>query len=194
MQRVAPTRHNHAMANRLRRRRARRGFTLIETALAVVIVGTGVLAMMAAQQAFHQKNAWSTHVSTATALGNELREMTFNLPRHDPVTGSAVWGPEANEVFIGDFDDLDDFDGEGEGLIFSAKLGNGPINAQRAIIANMDGWAQVVRVFNVDPFEITHGEPDASTDMMMIEVIVTYQGPFDDDSQEITRVSWIAPN
>ena len=112
MQRAAPTRHNHTMANRLqRRRRARRGFTLIETALAVVIVGTGVLAMMAAQQAFHQKNAWSTHVSTATALGNELREMTFNLPRHDPVTGSAVWGPEANEVFIGDYDDLDDFDG-----------------------------------------------------------------------------------
>ena len=87
------------------------GFTLIETALATVIVGVGVLSIVAAQQAFHKQNAWSTNASTATRLGNEIREMTFRLPRHDPVTGLILpWGPEDNELWVGDFDDLDDFD------------------------------------------------------------------------------------
>src|SRR5688572_21645248 len=93
------------------RPRIRRGFTLIEAALASIIVGVGVLALVAAQQAFHQKNMWSTHASTGTWLANELREMTLNLPRHDPVTGAGVWGPEENGLSIDDFDDLDDFDG-----------------------------------------------------------------------------------
>jgi len=178
----------------------RGGFTLIETALATVIVGVGVLAIVSAQQAFHQQNYWSTHAAAAERLGNEIREMTLNLPRHDPVTGTAFWGPEANEPWVADYDDLDDFDGgDGgaggvDGLIFSAALGNGPINARREIIANMEGWAQLVSVRNVDPFDITSVQPDASTDMMMVEVIITYQGPQDDEPREMTRVSWIAPN
>ncbi len=174
----------------------RRGFTLIETALATVIVGVGVLAMVAAQQAFHQQNRWSTHASIAERLGNEIREMTLNLPRHDPVTGTAFWGPEPNEFSWTDFDDLDDFDGSGgAGLVFSAELGNGPINARREIIANMDGWSQTVTVFNVDPFDITDGTVgDGVTDTIMIEVVVMYQQSGADEPEEMTRVSWLAPN
>ena len=86
----------HRPEKRRRRSHHQRGFTLIETALATVIVGVGVLAMVSAQMAFHQKNAWSTHASIATHLGNEIREMTWNLPRHDPVTGDAFWGPEGD--------------------------------------------------------------------------------------------------
>lgn len=175
-------------------RTAKRGFTLIETALATVIVGVGVLAIVSAQQAFHQKNSWSTHASIAQRLGNEIREMTLRLPRHDPVTGRAFWGPEANELWVGDFDDLDDFDGDGDGLVFSAALGNGPINAMREIIPNMTGWSQTVRVFNVDPFDITSVEPNFSTNVIKVEVVVSYQGQFDTEPAEITRVSWLAPN
>ncbi len=181
-----------------RRRRSRRqyGFTLIETALATIIVGVGVLAMVAAQTAFHQKNAWSTQSSIATHLGGEIREMTWNMPRHDPVTGDAFWGPEGdNEASFQDYDDLDDFDGLGGGLLFSP-----PINAQRAVIANMDGWTQTVRVFNVDPFNIVFSgetlagvEPDGTTNTMAVEVTIHYQGPRDAEPMEMTRVTWIAP-
>ena len=190
-------------------RRARRpgkcrraGFTLIETGLATIIVGVGVLAMMSAQAAFHKKNAWSTHASIAMAMANEIREMTWNLPQRDPVTGDAFWGPEANEVSFDDYDDLDDFDGDGGGLIFSAGLGNGPINARREIIPNMDGWSQIVRVFNVDAFDIAvdPDRPDDSmlpadgtTAVMAVEVIVEFQGVHEATPQEMTRVSWIAP-
>jgi hypothetical protein len=178
-------------------RPARRAFTLIETALATVIVGVGVLSIVSAQQAFHKQNHWSTHASTATRLANEIREMTLNLPRHDPVTGQANWGIESgNEYSVQDFDDVDDFDGDqaGEGLIFSAEAGNGPLNALRQIIPNMAGWAQIVDVSNVNPNNITDGQANGSTTMMKVEVVVTYQGPNDAEPLEMTRVSWISPN
>ena len=180
---------------RRRTPRTHRGFSLIETALATVIVGVGVLAMVSAQQAFHKQNHWSTHASIAERLGNEIREMTLNLPARDPVTGDAEWGPEINELWLGDYDDIDDFDGDdGSGLLFSAAESNGPINGRREIIQNMVGWAQIVRVFNVDPFDIS-GTPvaDGSSTMMMVEVEVTYEGPSDTSPQTITTVSWIVP-
>jgi prepilin-type N-terminal cleavage/methylation domain-containing protein len=193
------------MAHRTTHRRTagrtrRRGFTLIETSLATVIVGVGVLAIVAAQQAFHQKNAWSTHLSTATWLGNEIREMTLNLPRHDPVTGIAFWGPEPDtELTIFDYDDLDDFDGPaGTGLVFSgipvAGVVNGPRNSRREIIANMDGWVQTIFVDMVDPFNITAPPVDPDVYLMRVTVVVSYQGPLDDAPEDVATVAWIAPN
>lgn len=182
----APARHMvHA--------RARSGFTLLETALATIIVGVGVLSIVAAQQAFHRQNTWSTNAGVAAYLGNELREMTLNLPRHDPVTGTAFWGPEANELSLLDYDDLDDFDGGGNGTIFSAALGNGPINAQREVIPSMPGWAQTITVRNVSPTDITTAGADGSSRMIRVEVVVTFQSPQDASPVEITRVSWVSP-
>ena len=118
-QRSAVSQRTAALSRRGRTRLG--GFTLIETALATIIVGVGVLSIVSAQQAFHSENAWATNASIATRLGNEIREMTLNLPQHDPVTGSLFWGPEANETTVAAYDDLDDFDGtQGNGLIFSA--------------------------------------------------------------------------
>ncbi len=178
----------------------RAAFTLIETALATVIVGVGVLAMVAAQQAFHQQNNWSTHASIAERLGNEIREMSLLLPRHDPVTGNATWGPETSETSWEDYDDVDDFDGAGGGLIFGADhdagtADNGPLNARREIIPNMNGWEQIVTVRNVDPFFINDvGSPpaDGTTDMMLVEVLVRYTDRKGNQT-DMTTVSWIVP-
>ncbi|MCI0363610.1 MAG: prepilin-type N-terminal cleavage/methylation domain-containing protein [Phycisphaerales bacterium] len=176
-----------------------RGFTLIETALATIIVGVGVLAMLSAQQAFHKQNAWSTHATIGARLGNEIREMTLSLPRHDPVTGAENWGVETeNEIWVTDYDDLDDFDGFGDGSVFSADNDpiNGPLNARREVIANMPGWTQIVTVHNVDPTNIDQDPPpaDGSTNMVRVDVLITYQGPNDTEPSNVTTVSWIAPN
>jgi hypothetical protein len=168
----------------------RGGMTLIETALATIIIGTGVLAIMLAQQAFHRQNAWSTLAATGTRLGNEIREMTLNLPRHDPVTATAYWGPEPWEETLHDYNDLDDFDN----AIFSDALSNGPINARREVIPNMTGWAQIVYVDKVDPFNINAPPSDPEHYLIRMEVVVMYEGSRDDEPQEITRVSWLAPN
>ena len=142
----------------------RRAFTLIETSLATVIVGVGVLASIEANTSFLQKNAWSTNTSTATFLANELREMTRRFPRHDRYSGGLYfedinnhtgfqgWGPEPNEILIDpitfailgfDFDDLDDFDGALFGsatttLPFTQRF-DGPIDAFGQII-NQTTW------------------------------------------------------
>ena len=159
--------------------RARRGhdsgFTLIETSMAVVIIGVGVIAMVDAQRAFMQSNAWSNHAATATLMANEIRELTRRMPRHDPVTGLYLdgttlvgWGSEVGEVTVDDFDDLDDLDG----AVFSAANGDGPINAVGEVIYETDqngftkvdgngdpialiGWSQSVLVEKVSPFDLT---------------------------------------
>ncbi|MFI4882715.1 MAG: prepilin-type N-terminal cleavage/methylation domain-containing protein [Phycisphaerales bacterium JB064] len=166
------------------RRTAGRGFTLIETALATVIIGVGVVAIVEAHQAFMKSNQWSTHAATATFLGGEIREMTVNLPRHDPVTGLRVaggelegWGPEPGEVLVEDFDDLDDFDGLT--FAFDGTPGfaddddlPGPLDAFGLVIPEifadgtvmldedgnpmaMIGWRQRVRVVKVHPTDPT---------------------------------------
>jgi len=178
------------------RSRTTHGFTLMETALAIVIVGTGVLSILYAQTAFHNQNEWSSRLATGNYLANEIREMTLRMPRHDPVTGRTYWGPEDEELFLDDFDDLDDYDGTaGEGVIFSADDGSGPVNSMREVIPNMTGWSQIIRVFNVDPQDISAAGDDAmdgTTDMMRVEVIVTYQGPNDAESLVIDRLVWFS--
>jgi prepilin-type N-terminal cleavage/methylation domain-containing protein len=154
-----------------------RGFTLLETALAMVIVLVGVLAMIEAQGSFIQANGWSSHEATATYLAGEIRERMRTLPRHDPVTGLSMvnvggtptlqgLGREANEITVNDFDDVDDYNG-----ITFGRGGNfdGPIDAFGRIIAQTDGdgtpltgsdgrplplqgWSQSVLVQKMDPF------------------------------------------
>lgn len=166
-----------------------RGFTLIETALATVIVGTGVLAIMLAQQAFHKQNDWASRAATGMRLASEIREMTFNLPRHDAVTGTETWGPESNEASVSDYDDIDDFDD----AVFSADLGNGPLSAMRTPIPNLPGWLQRIEVANVDPFDLHTTVPNGTSEMLVIEAIAEYQGPYDLAPTEITRLRWIQP-
>lgn len=187
-------------------RRGHRGFTLIETALAIVVIGVGVLAMLAAQVAFHAQNRWSTHASRAMWLANEIRETMVGLPRHDPVTGhdaaaaagSAAgqdpdsepdWGPEGNEFSVGDWDDLDDFDG----AEFSGQIGDGPIDASRRVIPGLEEWIQRVEVRNVDPFDINTEKPRYSTDLIRVDVVILHVPPGASAPEELTRLSWLAP-
>jgi hypothetical protein len=177
-----------------RGRRRRRGFTLIEATLTTVIVGTGVLAIVAAQQAYHIKNDWAQRAATGLLLANELREMTLTLPMHDPFTGTSSVGPEANELTVDDYDDLDDFagpvdvNGFGAGLTF-----NPPINALRLPIADLPGWTQQIEVTSVLPDNIssTFTQPLATTDLARVSVSVRYQGPNDTAPLTITTLTWV---
>lgn len=154
-----------------------RGFTLLETALATVIIGVGILALIEAQAAFSRHNDFSSSSATGAYLCNELRERMRGLPRHDPVAGLYFassngqaatlrgWGREEGETTPGDFNDTDDFDG----LTFGAG-GDfpGPINSRSDVLSeigrdgqplpgaegqpvSMRGWWQVVTVDKVDP-------------------------------------------
>ncbi|MEM9374567.1 MAG: hypothetical protein AAGA55_13070, partial [Planctomycetota bacterium] len=130
------------------------GFTLIETSLATLIIGIGVVAMVDAQTAFLVSNQWSSHAASATFLANEIRELTRNLPKHDPVNGIFIgedddgnetlfgWGPDAGETTVDDFDDIDDFDGMSFSFVGTDGLDDldlpGPINAYREVIPDLN--------------------------------------------------------
>jgi hypothetical protein len=116
-------------------------------------------------------------------LATEIREMSLLLPANDPITGSAVWGPEAGELIPIDIDDLDDLDG----AVFAEVDGSGPLDATGAVIVGMDDWVQRIQVQCVDPFNVTSIVPDGSSEVVRIDVTVMHIG------EEITRLTWIAP-
>src|SRR5262245_40731080 len=135
-----------AMGSRVVRKQ-RAGFTLLETALAMVIIMVGVLAMIEAQGGFVHANGWSSHEATATYLANESRERMRNLPRHDPISGIVVInggsgptiqgiGRETGEVTVLDFDDIDDYDGVEFGANGSF---DGPVDAFGTVVPEVDG-------------------------------------------------------
>ena len=76
----------------------RPGFSLIETAITVVIVGLAIAATMVAVTSSTRLNAEAAHLTTATLLAQHTREWTSRLPVFDPNTDTT-----------NDFDDLQDF-------------------------------------------------------------------------------------
>lgn len=160
-----------------RRRLAARGFTLIEAALATVILAVGVLALVEAQASFTRSNDWSSESARASYLAMEIRERLRGLPRHDPQTplelnasgGVDNWGSEegtdrAIPSYM-NYDDLDDYDGA---VFGSGGTYDGPIDAAGRIIpaTNPDGtlvadeegntiplvgWTQSISVSKAEP-------------------------------------------
>jgi len=208
--------------------KSRRGFTLLETSLALVIVGVGVLAFVDAQRAFIEQNNWSSRAATGALLANEVRELTRRLPKYDPVVGLSLngeqvigWGAGAEKVVVRDFNCLTDFDGK----IFG-RDGNmpGPVAAAGTVVPMTDadgvvmldgegeakaleGWQQSVTVEKVDPLNLATVRADgyyvapSGTDPgipvdqfpLRVTVVVTYQGPYDVQPAEVTRLVWVVP-
>lgn len=185
---------------RIGTRRRAGGFTLVEAALTTVIIGTGVLSIVAAQQAYHMKNDWAQRTGTAMLLANEIRELTLGMPLHDPISGKSHYGPEADETSVDAYDDIDDFagtvdsEGFGSGTTFSP-----PVNALRRQVPDLEGWSQEVQVVNVMPDNISStitlplGTEESGTGMEMSRVTVTvrYQGPNDASPQTMTTLTWV---
>jgi hypothetical protein len=163
-----------ARTSRLRTPGGRRGFTLLETGMALVVIMVGVVAMIEAQRGFIVSNAWSSHEATASHLAGEIRERMRILPRHDPVSGLVMvngqlvgLGREQGEVTVNDLDDIDDYHD-----INFGEAGNfdGPIDAFGRVIPEVDaegniridpgtgqpmplqGWSQSVVVEKIDPY------------------------------------------
>jgi type II secretory pathway pseudopilin PulG len=178
--------------------RRERGFTLIEAALTTVIVGTGVLAIVAAQQAYHMKNQWTKRSDTAMLLANEIRERTFSMPLHDPITGTDNLGPEANETTPKAYDDIDDFagpvndEGVGSGLTIDP-----PMNALGDRLQDLDAWSQHVEVKNIDPANISSAiarpldMQTNETKVMRVTVTVRFNGPEMDQPNAVTDMTWL---
>jgi len=168
-------------------RTSRGGFTLIETLIAGTIMSIGVLAIVAAQQAFHRQNGAAQAYTVGLSLANEVREAMLGLPATDPITGSITFGAEGDETDVTLYDDLDDFAGAGgSGVTFSP-----PINALRQSVSDLAGWSQQVSVEPVSISDITGSAvTPGTTDVLRMTVVVsrTVGG----NAEEVTRLTWLS--
>ncbi|HYD02370.1 MAG TPA: prepilin-type N-terminal cleavage/methylation domain-containing protein [Phycisphaerales bacterium] len=159
-------------AQRRKRRPPARAFTLLECALAMVILAVGVLALIEAQGYFYTANQFSSQSATGAYLAGEVRERMRQLPKHDPVTGLfktgsvlSGWGPDTGETVPADYDDVDDFDGvefgegganagpvDSSGRIITQTDINGVVETSGGLNVALRGWRQRVIVDKVEPF------------------------------------------
>ncbi len=157
------------------------GFTLIETMIAMMIIGLTIAAILAGNVAFTQSNAAGINISTAEFLIDEIRELSMSLPAVDPQTSTATFGPEADETSVAMYDDLDDFDGTGgTGINFCP-----PIDINRNAMANFAAFTQKITVENVSPADLTVVVADHGSDFFRVTVEILFGG------KPICSCSWI---
>lgn len=141
--------------------RGRRGFTLLETGLATIIIGLAVTSLMQLLAKGTVLNIEGADLTTAINLANNVHELTYGLTFVDP-NNPTNWGPEGGET-LATYSHLDDF---------SSQTFSPPIDARRQSLANYGNWTQVVTASKVDINRLTTGVPN-STVMPAAKVTVT---------------------
>jgi prepilin-type N-terminal cleavage/methylation domain-containing protein len=167
----------------------RRGFTLLETALATVIVGTGVVAAMGLFGACIQQASAADRMTVATNLAENIHEAMIGLSFSDPGTATAVFGAESGET-LATADDVDDFDGQ----IFSP-----PINSQRQTLSDLSQYSQAVSVWPVLANDLSTNSNESDPDLpqssyqgaVRVRVRVMFRRTATDTPTEVYQTSWI---
>ena len=145
-------------------RRSRAGFTLIDTAMATILVGVGVASLMSAIAASTRVNNEAKRLTTASFLLQEVREMTADLPFEDP-DEDEIWGPE--EVAPANYDDLIDY----LQIEFSP-----PVAADGTVLNQLTRWSQSIRVISVDENNVRIATAPGSTGMVRLEATISLNG------------------
>ena len=168
---------------------SRRGFTMPEAMLAVLIVGIGFLAVMELFSACTMENQRSSQVTTAQLLCTNIQELSAGLAFKDPYYSSTTWGAESGES-LSQYNDVDDLDG----LSF-----NPPIDSMRFPVTELSKYTQVVTVMPVDPNRPGNNNDTAKpeigkgtyTGAVRIRVSVLYRNSTKEVPVEVLRSSWV---
>lgn len=154
------------------------GFTLIEAALTMVIVGTGVLAAVELTAACSRQNRGASQMTTAMLLANNVQEAVAHLAFSDP-DGSNTFGLEETGQPVSVWDDVDDFNGR----TFSP-----PVDANLQPIPSLSRFSQEITVTRSDPQKLSLAA--AGADAARVTVRVIYARP-DGTKEELHRLSWL---
>ncbi len=151
--------------------RRRRGFTLLDAALATIIVGVGVMAEMQLLATGTTANYIGAEQTTAVNLAKNIREMCLNLDFVDPGNPNN-WGGDAsqfssNPSSVVGLNDL-------AGVTFCP-----PVDSRKVPIAGWTVWQQAVNVQTANPNLLTASAPNGSEPVVQITVTVSHLGqPF----------------
>jgi prepilin-type N-terminal cleavage/methylation domain-containing protein len=157
---------------------SRRGFTLTEVSLTILIVGMSILGVVQLLAACTVQNRAAANATTAMFLGNNVQEAMADLPFADP-SGSATFGLEEAGQPLVVWDDVDDFNGH---------TASPPMDATRRDIAELSNFRQQVTVQRVDPQKLSLDA--AGTDAARVTVSVQQRGA-DGSWTELHRLTWV---
>jgi prepilin-type N-terminal cleavage/methylation domain-containing protein len=181
--------HHDARLPRMRTRSRRRGFTLIEAALAMTIVGVGVLAMVRLTVACTTQNAAADHMTASLLLAGNIQEAMAGLALSDPAYGRTYFGAEPGQT-LASYDDVDDF---------VNQTFNPPIDSTRARIPGMSQYSQLVTVWPVYANKLSANSTPTAPDFPQLQytgavrvtVRILYQPTPKVAPEEVYRTSWI---
>lgn len=161
---------------------SRSGFTLIEAALATVIVGTAVLAIMQLLVVCTQTNRAGADMTTAMYLAGNVQEAMADLPFNDP-SGAGFGREEANNILA--WDDIDDFH------LYDSSAADPalPVDSQRQPVADLGRFAQLVTVTEVNMNNLSIAA--AGSDAKRITVRIIYRAEAGQPQVELYRTSWV---
>jgi len=144
-----------------------KAFTLVEVLLAILVMGTGLVASMRALAVILKASEASRNALVAQQLAVGLLVEIALLPYEDPV--SPTFGPEGGEVTgtRSQFDDIDDYDG---------WTASPPQKKDGTAEPGASGYTRSVLVVNVDMQDLTKVVADGSSDAKSVTVTVTRPG------------------
>jgi len=158
----------------------RRGFSLVESALAIVIVGIGIVALVASLGAASSINGAGRNLTRGVFLAQEVREWTLRLPFSDPDPGDAnnPPGPDGTspQVFVDDLDDLYN----AAGLLYSP-----PRDGAGQALSDLTGWSQKLTLTWRSPDNLLQTVSPGASDIVHVQVSVRLQG------KEVFATNWI---
>ena len=152
----------------------KRGFTLVEILISVILIGMVIAGLMEANIGFTRANGVGINLSKAEFLIEQIREFSLLLETVDPESSSATFGAE--EASLTDYDDIDDFDG---------KTFNPPIDTQRQRLNYLSAFSQEITVENVAASNLEQVVADHGSNFIRMTVKINLNG------QEISSASWI---
>jgi len=158
------------------RRHARCGFTLIEAAVATIVIGLGIAALLAAMGAGARNTHAAQQLTTAALLTQEIREWTAALPFVDPDPGQgAIPGPDGSspQVFVDDLDDL-------MNVTYSP-----PRDGRGVAIEDLPDWSQTITLTWLDLDDFSSPLSPGGSDLVDVRVDITYQG------HQVMTTSWL---
>ena len=175
-----------------RRRSARGGFTLIEAAMVMVVIGVGVMAMLQLLAAGSVQNDDAARITTAMTLASNIREMSMGLAYFDPdqpANPPHAWASKEADVSL--YDNITDLDGDVD-TWDKPEHPDGwqkfspPVDGTKKPVTGYANWAQYVKV---ESFLTTAGQPVTMQNLDLEAVRVTVK--IVRDGREVYRTSWV---
>ena len=162
------------------RRHVRRGFTLIEAALATAVIGLGVLGLVQLLAAGTVTNVEATELTTAVNLAGNVREVMAGIDLFDPQAPTR-W--DTKEPALGSIPAVKQYD---DVLDFDDTSFSPPLDASRNAMSGYADWTQAISVQSVAADNVSSLRPDTTAEKTARVTVRILRG-----TREVYQTSWL---